>query len=166
MLNRPMNVREMPRSKKSLDERRKRFWINWLGDIAAEPGGHNLLAIADHGQRRHRDNRDSRPFRILMHGPAHFITIHSRHMDIKKNEVRLLQPRLLDTFRAIVRLQDFMAEGAQQIRHELQVRGIIFDYEYASRGTSSRAGTDMVNRLPFPYSLSNETRPPIMPASF
>jgi hypothetical protein len=58
--------------------------------------------------------------------------------------------------------QGFVAKCGQQVHHELQVRRIVFDYEYASRGTSSRAGIEMVKRLPFPYSLSKDTRPPIM----
>ena len=74
--------------------------------------------------------------------------------------------RVLDAFFSVVRFQCLVPEGSEQIHHQLQVRRIVFDYENASRGTSSSAGIEMVKRLPLPYSLWKETRPPIMPASF
>ena len=95
-----------------------------------------------------------------------FVAIHLRHVNIQKDQVRLLSASAIDAFFSVVSFQDLMAESGQQIHHELQVRGVVFNYEYASRGTSSSAGIEMVNRLPFPYSLSKETRPPIMLASF
>ncbi len=87
-------------------------------------------------------------------------------MNIHEDEVGLLAPRVLDFLRTFVSFQGLVTEGSEEIDHELEVRGIVFDYEYAGRRTSSATGREMVKRLPFPYSLSNETRPPMMAGEF
>src|SRR5579864_6874009 len=156
----------MPRSQESLDLSGECLWIEGLGDIAAETGSQNSFAVTDHRERRHSDNRDLAALRIGVQDPGDFVTVHSRHMDIQENQVRLLAPGLLDSVSTFVCLNRFVAKSLQEIGHELQIRGVVFDDQYTSRGTSSKAGTEIVNRLPFPYSLSKETRPPIMPASF
>ena len=67
-----------------------------------------------------------------------FVTVHARHVDVQKNKVRLLQASALDAFFSVVRFQCLVPEGSEQIDHQLQVRRIVFDYENASRGTSSK----------------------------
>src|SRR5689334_23680350 len=97
---------------------------------------------------------------------CHLVTIHARHVNIQQNQVRPLSPRRCDSFLAVVGLDRLVTKRGQQIHHQLQIGRIVLDYENTSRGTSSSTGMEIVNLLPLPNSLSNDTRPPIMPASF
>jgi hypothetical protein len=122
--------RHLPRQKR-LDLRHESVGLDRLADVAVETGRQQLFAVAHHGQRRHGQCRNILQFRVLLQLRHHAIAIEFGQVHVADDQVRHFAARGFHAFLAIMGKQRLVAEGAEQVHHQLHVGGIVFDDEDA-----------------------------------
>src|SRR5579883_924690 len=149
------------------DLRYEALRLDRLGDIPVEAGGDDALAIAGHRQRRHGDERNPFQTRVVAYRTRELVSVDAGHQNVGQNEVVLAAQRGLQRSRCVRETLRVVAEGPQQIEHQIEICLIVVDDEDAGhRGydTARTAGSVSVKVLPRPWLLTTRSSPPMRSA--
>ena len=90
-----------------------------FGDVTVESRREHAFAIPYHGQRGDGHQRDLSQPVILLQTPGYFKPINAGKLNVANNQLRLPAPGQLQSREPVGRGQRGVAEGFQQITHQL-----------------------------------------------
>src|SRR5579862_4556702 len=116
-------------------QRQQLVGIHRLGDVIRRAGLQTLLAVAFHGLRGERDDRQAAEARILADEPHGFVAVHLRHHDVHQDqrEVR----RAFDDLNRLVtrrRADDVHAVAFEQAAEREDVANVVVDHQHLLAG--------------------------------
>src|SRR5690348_5988024 len=99
-------------SEEALNLRHYRPRLAGLCQVSVASDFHCLLAVRGESVGGERDDRDLARLRIVLQHLGCFPTVDDGDRDVHENQIRMLAPRLRNTFLAVQRLGDRVAEMA------------------------------------------------------